>query len=193
MVPISLSIHGELLHHHLRHYKDNPRPSVRETFTLRLAGLLEMFLHYHLRSCLGSPIDRVATVPSRQRDAPWAIVSRLRRFSGQTNPLVYDHRTNGYSVTSDLQHLRVLLLDDTFTSGQSLFLAHQTLLEAQAVVIGSVVLGRHVRPDYVASKPMLGCVKSAKWHPTKCCRCAGIVCDPPLRNTVTSPAALFDY
>ena len=63
MVPISLSIHGELLHHHLRHYKDNPRPSVRETFTLRLAGLLEMFLHYHLRSCLGSPIDRVATVP----------------------------------------------------------------------------------------------------------------------------------
>ena len=26
VVPISLSIHGELLHHHLRHYKDNPPP-----------------------------------------------------------------------------------------------------------------------------------------------------------------------
>ena len=33
MVPISLSIHGELLHHHLRHYKDNPRPSVRVRYS----------------------------------------------------------------------------------------------------------------------------------------------------------------
>ena len=192
VVPISLSIHGELLHHHLRHYKDNPRSSVREEFTLRLAGLLELFLHYHA-SCLGGSIERVATVPSSRRDAPWAIVSRLQRFSGQSNPLFYNHRTKGFSVTANLRDLRILLLDDTFTSGQSLLLAHQTLIKAHAVVIGPVVLGRHVRPDYIPSKPMLECVRSAKWHPRRCCRCAGIVCDPPLRNAATSPAALFDY
>lgn len=192
VLPISLSIHGELLHHHLRNYKDDPRSSVRDTFTLRLAALLEVFLQYHLDPCLGASIDRVATVPSSRRDAPWAIISRLRRFSGLTNPLAYDQQTGGYEVTTGLRDMRVLLVDDTFTSGRSLFSAHRTLVDAQAVVLGPVVLGRHVRPDYPPSRPLVDCAKSYTWDETKCCRCAGVLCDPPLRSSSSSTRPLFN-
>ena len=185
VVPISLSIHGELLHHHLRHYKDNPHADVRQKLTIRLAALIELFLRHHLDSCLGGPVHRVATVPSQHRDAPWGIIRWLGRFAGQTNPLTYqpEHR---FVATANLQDQRVLLVDDTFTSGQSLFAAHQALTDAGAEVAGPLVIGRHVRPDWPPSAELLQRLKSMQWSVTRCCRCAGVVCDPPLRDKPTS-------
>lgn len=192
VVPISLSIHGELLHHHLRNYKDSPRHIIRDRFTLRLAALLEVFLLSHLDRCLGGPVHRVATVPSEKRDAPWKITKLLRRFAGHTNPLRYDLRLNGYVVTTELHNQRVLLVDDTFTTGQSIFDAHQALTSAGAIVAGPVVLGRHIRPDWEPSKALLQRLEHTQWRPTECCRCAGRIFNPPLRDTPPQATALFD-
>ena len=70
VVPISMSVHPQHLHHHLRHYKDDSSAVVRQRFTLRLAALLSLFLDRHLDRCLGGPVDLIATVPSVARDAP---------------------------------------------------------------------------------------------------------------------------
>ena len=105
VVPISLSIHGELLHHHLRHYKDNPHADVRQKLTIRLVALIELFLRHHLDSCLGGPVHRVATVPSQRRDAPWGIIRCLGRFAGQTNPLTYQPE-QGFVATANPQAQR---------------------------------------------------------------------------------------
>ena len=185
VVPISMSIHGMQLHRHLWNYKNNQRPAVREKSTLRLAALLEVFLQFHLDSCLGGPVPRVATVPSERRDAPWEIIQRLRRFTQHTNPLTYQPG-QGLVVTDNLRNQRVLLVDDTFTTGRTLFDAHQVLTDTGAVVAGPLVLGRHVQPDWPPSKYLLQRLEFIEWHPDRCCRCAGIVCDPPLRDASTS-------
>lgn len=185
MVPISLSVHWELLHHHLRNYKDGLHPEVRENLTLRLAALLGVFLANHLDSCLGGHVQRVATVPSSRRDAPWQIVRRLRPVRGQTNPLTYEPE-RGITVNADVQGQRVLLVDDTFTTGKSLFSAHRALTDAGATVAGPVVLGRHIRPEWPPSKILLKRLESTRWDPTRCCRCEGITFDPPLRDDSTS-------
>ncbi|MCY4370277.1 MAG: hypothetical protein OXF41_12905 [bacterium] len=192
VVPISLSIHGRLLHHHLRSYKDGPHSIVREKFTLRLAAILEVFLSFHLDGCLGGPVHRVATVPSEKRDAPWGIIKLLRRFAGQTNPLSYDRRRSRYVVTTELRNQRVLLVDDTFTTGRSIFDAYHTLTNAGAVAAGPVVLGRHIRPDWEPSKALLQRLEPTQWRPTECCRCAGELFNPPLRDTPPQATSLFD-
>lgn len=189
VLPISLSVHGGLLHDHLRNYKDG-LPRVRADRTMRLAALLETFLRYHLDSCLGGKVEHVATVASRRRDAPWAIVSKLRRFSGYSNVLRWQPNSDGsagrLSANADVKGKRVLLLDDTFTSGRSIFGASKVLSDAGATVLGPLVIGRHVRPYYGASADLLKRLRKVTWDPTKCGRCHGVICVPPLRDPPTS-------
>lgn len=187
VLPISMSVHGELLHHHLRNYKDGPTEEIRASPTLRLAALLETFLANPLDRCLGGPVDRVATVPSQNRDAPWAIVSRLQRFASQFNALQMDgHGT--LVVSGAVAGKRVLLLDDTYTTGASILPAADLLVAHGATVVGPVVLGRHFRPGYSASQALARCLDGHAWRPDQCGLCSGIVCDPSLR---TNPTTLF--
>lgn len=192
VVPISLSIHGRLLHHHLRHYKDGPDRTIHRQLTRRLAALLEVFLSNHLDRCLGGPVHQVATVPSQKRDAPWRIIKNLQRFTGQTNPLRYNPHHGSHAITTDIQNQRVLLVDDTFTTGQSIFNAYHTLTNAGATVVGPVVLGRHIRPDWPPSKALLQRLEPIRWNPTECCRCSPIIFNPPLRDTPPQ-ATIFNH
>lgn len=182
VLPISMSVHGELLHHHLRNYKDGPNEDIRNKFTLRLAALLETFLSNHLHPCLGGDVDLVATVPSSRRDAPWAIVSRLRRFNGLTNVLTCDS-SGTLSLTSAIAGRRVLLLDDTFTTGGSILPAASLLVANGANVVGPIVLGRHFRPTYSASQALARCLDGRPWRQDRCGICAGEVCSPPLHSS----------
>lgn len=194
IVPISLSVHSGMLHHHLRNYKDG-REAVRGPLTLRLAALLEVYLQNHLESCLGGPIDLVATVPSAKRDAPWSIVQRLQRFSNQpVNPLRWAVDADGggaVAADASVGGQQVLLLDDTFTAGTSIFNAHRVLVAAGAEVVGPLVLGRHVRPDFSPSVAMLECARATTWDPMRCAICAGVICHPPLRQSPSDPPSLF--
>ena len=185
VVPISLSIHLGSLHHHLRKYKDGHHAEVRTRFTVRLAALLELFLRHHLDPCLGGPVQAVATVPSEHRDAPWEFIRWLERFAGRENPLAYEPG-RGLVITEDIRDQRVLLVDDTFTSGRSLFAAHRTLTDAGAVVVGPVVIGRHVQANWPPSAELLQRLRPMQWCVTRCGRCSGVTFDPPLRDEPTS-------
>lgn len=182
VLPISMSVHGELLHHHLRNYKDGPNEAIRAKFTLRLAALVETFLSNHLDRCLGGNVDLVATVPSARRDAPWAIVSRLQRFDGFTNVLTCDP-SGTLSADPAVAGERVLLLDDTFTTGSSIRPAADLLVRCGATVVGPVVIGRHFRPAYQASQALAKCLENRQWLPDRCGICAGEICNPPLRSS----------
>lgn len=83
-----------------------------------------------------------------------------------------------FRVTRDTRRERVLVLDDTFTRGPSLFSAVAALREAGAEVVGPVVLGRHVQPGWEPSRVMLSWLRSREWDDTRCARCNGERVDP---------------
>ncbi len=62
MVPISMSVGGDLLHRHLRSYKDDRSGEVRDRMSGRLAALVAVFLSRH-SGCIGD-YDSVVPVPS---------------------------------------------------------------------------------------------------------------------------------
>lgn len=84
-----------------------------------------------------------------------------------------DLATARFAVTRSVNGERILLLDDTFTSGATLFSAVAALRDAGAQVVGPVVLGRHVRPDWPPSRTMLSWLGSRTWDETRCARCDG--------------------
>ena len=62
VLPITLSVDGELIHDHLRNYKDGLTEDVRNRMTLRLAGLIATFMANH-GDCVGE-WDYATCVPS---------------------------------------------------------------------------------------------------------------------------------
>lgn len=188
VLAISMSAHGEFLHRHLRRYKDG-NADERRLFTRRLAALLELFLRHH-SDCLGGSFAQVATVLSKNRDAPRAIVNQLSRFRGLQNPLRYQIGSNGlphFTATRSIAGQRVLLFDDTFTSGQSIFGAYRVLEEVGAQVVGPLVIGRHFHPEsseWPNHKKLMKCLKQTPWSVQACGICGPIHC-PGLRPSPT--------
>ncbi len=78
-----------------------------------------------------------------------------------------------FSVTEDVGGKRVLLLDDTFTTGAKLFSAAAALRSAGAEVVGPVVIGRHVQTSWAPSQEMMSWLADRRWDESRCCRCGG--------------------
>lgn len=179
ILPISMSVDGDLLHRHLRGYKDDRDPQVRQRMTTRLAGLLAVFLSHH-QECLGE-FDTVCAVPSAERIAPEFIINRIpslrdkhERALATSGPGGHsDLRSDRFTVTRAVDGERVLLFDDTFTRGGSVFSAATALSDAGATVVGPLVIGRHVRPNFAPSEAMMSWLKGRSWDERRCCRCAG--------------------
>ncbi len=184
ILPISMSIDGGLLHRHLRGYKDDRSEQARARMTLRLAGLLAVFLQNHV-GCVGT-YDSVVPVPSTTRTAVEAIIQRLPALRSQYLPTLEatglapkaDLRGDRFRVNRDVEGKRVLVLDDTFTRGPSIFGAVAALREAGAVIVGPVVLGRHVQPSWGPSQKMLAWLQARPWDEARCCRCDGEYAQP---------------
>jgi hypothetical protein len=147
--------------------------------TMRLAALLAMFLHHHAR-CIGT-WDVVASVPSETRVAMQPIIEKIKRLKEFQQQCLHGRPATGgrmfdpdqFEVVGDVQGLRILLLDDTFTTGAKLFSAVSALRRAGGVVVGPVVLGRHVQPGWPPSVAMLKWLDDHAWDETRCCRCGG--------------------
>lgn len=177
--PVSMSVDGDLFHRYLRGYKDDRDPRVRQRMTMTLAGLLAVFLRRHQR-CLGD-FDSICAVPSVQRCAPERMISRipqLRDICLQT--LVTegsrghtDLRLDRFRLTRAVTGERVLLVDDTFTRGGSMFSAAAALRAGGATVVGPLVMGRHVQPTFGPSEAMLSWLTERTWDEARCCRCDG--------------------
>ncbi len=179
VLPITLSVHGELMHEHLRAYKDSPSHSVQARMSVRLAALLAVFIAHHER-CIGQ-WDYVTCVPSPRRVALAPVVTRVHALHGRYRQVLAMEKGNcereldreRLRLTAGVQGDRVLLLDDTFTTGASLFSASAALRHAGAEVVGPVVIGRHVQRSWEPSRELLSWLEKRRWDVGRCARCAG--------------------
>lgn len=184
ILPVSMSIETEMLHRHLRGYKDDRNSNVRARMSFRLAALLAVFTANH-ESCIGE-YDSVVGVPSPDRTAIEPVVLRIAALRERYVPALEttgrwtkaDLSDDRFIVTREVSRERVLLIDDTFTRGRSLFSAAATLRGAGATIVGPLVLGRHVRRNYGPSQEMLRWLENRSWDDERCCRCAGERADP---------------
>jgi hypothetical protein len=85
----------------------------------------------------------------------------------------HELRADRFTVTRSVDGEVVLVLDDTFTRGATLFSAVAALRDAGATVAGPLVVGRHVLPDWPPSRQMLSWLAQRTWNEHRCCRCDG--------------------
>jgi len=166
---------GDTTHAVLRGYKDAAGDVTRRWLSRRLAAAVGHFVDRHRRCLeqLTGPIDTLCTVPPRVRrhggarrsptELPalldllaagvpaWSSLWPLRLANG-TEPLGHLRVTSAaYRPTEDLTGRRVLLVDDTWTTGVHLRSAARTV-EANGGHIGAIIaLGRAVDPGKSAS------------------------------------------
>ena len=132
VVPISLYEVGYQLHHQLRNYKAAPSDMSRD-FLVKTAAILGYFLQLHsgcIAAAAGGPWDVITSVPSstaREGEHPLPRAIKLlpdirdqyeallkRGEVNITHTVASDH---GFNALRRLDDERVLLVDDTFTSG----------------------------------------------------------------------------
>lgn len=164
IVPISLYAIPGQLHSVLRGYKDSPDSEVRSRHSTQVAAMVGRFFQRH-RSCIetkaGLEIDILTVVPStRSREGHHPLEAALRRVVG-LRPLLRPLLTRGtgavahvqadphaYIASAEAQGRRILLVDDTFTTGARIQSAAHALAAAGATVVGALVVGRVIDPDY---------------------------------------------
>lgn len=173
VVPISLYRVGEQLHTVLKDYKRSPNPRVRERHLWQVAATLHRFIfnhRAHIAAAGGGAWDVVTTVPSKAARAgahpleqamsfAEPLASEHQRLLDRDHPeLIGRFRPNdaGFKTSRDVNGLRVLLVDDTFTSGATFQSAASRLGLDGATVVAGVVIGRVIdttdatRPEKLA-------------------------------------------
>jgi predicted amidophosphoribosyltransferase len=179
VLPISFSVHMGQLHAVLRQYKDGNSARARAQLQRDLGALLWRFLHIHeaclARACGVRDFDLVTTVPSSdpERDEfhPLPdIVGRicvptrdryarvLARSDKEVEPREVDPAK--YRAVEHVSGRRVLLVDDTWTTGANVQSAAGALHNAGAEVVGAVVIGRHIHDDYGSNAERLRALPS---------------------------------
>lgn len=145
------------LYRALRQYKSG-EPEVAQRQQRRLAAILDAFGAHHLAAIAPGGLDATVVVPStgggRPRPHPLAEVVTS---AGHLPPLldgltsaggVVDHRkpsTTAYRAGPEVAGLRLLLLDDVYTSGAHLQSAARALLDVPAARVVALVIGRYER------------------------------------------------
>jgi predicted amidophosphoribosyltransferase len=165
VIPVSLYELPGQLWHVLRHYKDGSEPG-RGLFTLQIAAMLARFADSHLpclAGLLGGDPDLVTTVPSTRRprraaghplDAAVTAVTRLAKLHApvlRPGPGPAGHNAaadDAFLLSEQLPGARVLLIDDTFTTGARVQSAASALRRGGAAAVVAVPVGRVVWPDW---------------------------------------------
>lgn len=163
VVPVALAVKREQLAHELWHYKYDVDGNVRFRLTTRLAAILWRFLgqhETHIAEAVGTPeFNIVTTVPGTQpREEVHPLEHIVGKLVGQTKdryePLLVRGRGSAaakHSLAADryaaarslLDGPRVLLIDDTWTTGGNAQSAALALRSAGAEKVAIVVIGRH--------------------------------------------------
>lgn len=179
VLPITMEVLGSLIHDHLRNYKDSNNELVRQWMGSRLAALLALFLDRH-RSCVGD-WDLVTCVPSVKRVALEPIVRSVPELARGYRQVLRERpgrpshqpSVEHFAVTYPVSGKRVLLLDDTFTTGAALFSSTAAIRQEGGLVIGPVVIGRYVDPRWPPSEALLRWLCNETWQDDRCARCHG--------------------
>jgi predicted amidophosphoribosyltransferase len=166
--PITYSVHAGQMHDALRGYKDDPRREVRRFHAVRLTAILWRFLESHERCVAAAAgverFDLIGTVPSKdaERDeergrlrtivGEWCRPSadRWRRLLVPADPPILDRSfaQERYVAGAEVEGQRVLLIDDTWTTGGAMQSAAAALRHAGAASVAGVVIGRHLHLDF---------------------------------------------
>jgi hypothetical protein len=166
VAPISYSVAHEQLHHALAYYK-RLSGEVARRLAIELAAILWRFLAVHER-CVArvAEVPRfqlVTTVPSGEitRDDPhplrWIVSHVIEPTRGRYERLLRrgstavesrDFSPYKFVATRSLREESVLLIDDTWTTGNSAQSAAASLKAAGAGKVAAVVIGRHVNRDW---------------------------------------------
>jgi phosphoribosylpyrophosphate synthetase len=166
-MPVAL-VHGRTpLYRALRQYKSG-EPAVAGRQRARLGAMLDGFFLRHGHCVAPDGLDRCTVVPSPRDGRPpphplAALVAATVHLPPLVDALVpgpepVAHRrpsARGYRVTAEVAGLRVLLIDDIYTSGAHLQSAAAAMADAGARAVHAVVLGRFVR----AEAPRLKCAR----------------------------------
>ena len=189
VVPVSLYQVPGPLWQVLRHYKDGPA-AARGALTVQIAAILGRFTARHL-PCLASPLggapDVVTCVPSTrggQRPGPHPLqtavtavtaLARLHRPLLAPGPAAAGHNQAGdalFRVTAPLPGGRVLLIDDTLTTGARLQSAASALHLAGASAVAAVTVGRVIWPGRNANcRHIWERASAARFSFSRCCLC----------------------
>lgn len=161
IVPISLYRLGEQLHTWLAGYKRWGPSTQRQQVRVWLTATIARFLRQH-HSCIArNGWDVITYVPSTRADARGHALfeclrnmpvygdrcaTLLKRGTASIDHLNADDA--GFEVTESVGAERVLLIDDTFTSGARMQSAASALRLAGADVIAAVPVGRVITPGF---------------------------------------------
>jgi hypothetical protein len=182
VTPVSLTTSASRLHRALCRYKSD-RPDAR-LHARHLTALLGVFVANHAACVVPGGADAVLVVPSLgdRRPAPHPLHGVLAGVS--TLPPVLDclvrgpgtvgHRRAspvGLTCIRPLSGRRVLLVDDTYTSGAHLQSAAAAVTAAGAMVVGGLVAGRFVRGGTIGEVRLLQWARDRHWDPAWCARC----------------------
>jgi len=198
VVPISLYETTAQLWTVLRYYKDGRTTGQRTRFTLQVAATLGRFLAGHQHCVAGldePPWDLLSTVPStggRLGMHPLrAAIRLLSPLLGDREadllapgPVRVDHNEaddRGFVVRAEVRGERVLLVDDTFTSGARVQSAASALQLAGASVVAVVVVGRVIKPSYnEETRQLWQQARSRRFTFDTCCMEPGSETEPRL-------------
>lgn len=189
VVPISLYTLDSQLWHVLRYYKDASGPG-SELFALQVAAILARFAARHLRCVarlLGGDPGVVTSVPStRPEERPGrhpleTAIARARPLASRHVPLLVrgpasvDHKLaddEAFTVSRRLRGERVLVVDDTLTSGARLQSAVSALRLNGASAVAAIVVGRVIDPDWNDScRRIWDRARAAPFSFDQCCLC----------------------
>jgi predicted amidophosphoribosyltransferase len=180
----------------LRHYKDGP-PAARGPLTVQVAAILGRFTARHLpclAARLGGAPDVVTCVPSTRgsaRPGPHPLqtaVTAVTQLARLHSPLLAPGTAAAgvaatghnqahdatFRVTATLAGERVLLIDDTLTTGARLQSAASALHLAGASAVAAVTIGRVIWPGRNANCRRIWAEASAAGFSfSRCCLCGG--------------------
>jgi predicted amidophosphoribosyltransferase len=165
VIPISLYRLNGQLWHVLREYKDGSGRTA-ELLGMQVAAIIARFTAQHLQcvaGALGGDPAVVTSVPStraRPRPGKHALetaVTRVGALASRYAPLLVrgpaqvDHNQADDQVFTAPRRLsgeRVLVLDDTLTTGARLQSAASALSRSGASAVAAIVVGRVIDPDW---------------------------------------------
>jgi len=184
---VSLAPGGEQFARELYTYKlESVPPAIRRVRLIGLAAVLWKWLSIH-EGCLGrqvgvSRFDIVTSVPSTSGRAIHPLEELISGIVGGTESryegLLTIQRTDltqreqapdRYVATRSLKGTRVLVVDDTWTTGAHAQSASTALKAAGADAVAVVALGRWFSTEYRDNKRWLAHKRSKSWDWQVCC------------------------
>lgn len=188
VLPISLYRVSDQVWKILRHYKDHPDAGVRAYFGTVVAATISRFVAYHW-DCITARVGQVSlvtTVPStcsRPAEHPLvAAVRRVSRLAGLHRAVLtrgageVDHQLAGddaFVVSGGVHGERVLIVDDTFTSGARAQSAGSVLRSAGARSVAVLAVGRVIDPTRNDNcRQIWAYARSGLFAFEECCFCA---------------------